>query len=116
MSKSPHSSPSDIEQLIRDAGNYVRPSDDLRPQILEDARIGRRERRALDRIWQLVLVLMFFTVVVGSRKSIPPRELIPVHPVSGESWSDDRDNPGWEAVDAYNETRRRQAALFRVSL
>ena len=57
LARSTHS---DVEAMIRAAGEYVRASDDLRPRVLEAARLQYRERRA--RRWirhAAVLVLLW---------------------------------------------------------
>src|SRR5690242_16353628 len=49
-------SQSETEALIRAAGGYVRASDDLRPRVLEAARLQTGERRARQRIRRVALV------------------------------------------------------------
>jgi hypothetical protein len=41
-----HESADEVEAILLAAGGYVRPTDDLRPRVLEAARLQRRERRA----------------------------------------------------------------------
>ena len=47
----------DVEALVRAAGQYVRPSEELRPRLLETARAESRERQAQWRFWQLALAV-----------------------------------------------------------
>src|SRR5438876_3237758 len=61
------SSPLDeVEALIRSAGGYVRASDDLRPRVLENARLQCRERRLRRRFWQSAAVVLFCGILTSS--------------------------------------------------
>lgn len=51
-----------IERLIRDAGDYVRPGDQLRARILEQV-AQKRERR---RMWQRLVGGLVFTTTVAA--------------------------------------------------
>lgn len=51
-----------IERLIRDAGDYVRPGDQLRARILEQV-AQKRERR---RMWQSLVGGLVFTTTVAA--------------------------------------------------
>ncbi|TWT75413.1 hypothetical protein [Allorhodopirellula solitaria] len=51
----------DIENLIRDAGDYVRPGDQLRARILEQV----DERRQRRRLWQRLVGGVVFTTTVA---------------------------------------------------
>lgn len=53
-----------VEALIRAAGNYVVPSDDLRPSVLEAAKSMERERVHDRRLLQIAAV-MFAVSVFG---------------------------------------------------
>lgn len=108
----------DVEALVRAAGNYVRPSDDLRPRVLEAARAESRERRTQRRMWQLALVvtlLGLFTTAERARwkaAAAAPGILVEAatlvgSPESGES--------GWGLVDSFTELRRRHAAMLRLT-
>jgi hypothetical protein len=57
-----------IEALIRSAGSYVRPSDDLRPRTLEAARRKRSSRR-----WNKQIATLAAAVVLLAVFNIPGR-------------------------------------------
>lgn len=48
-----------VELLIRAAGNYVVPSDNLRPRVLEAARESAADRVGFYKLARLFLVLLF---------------------------------------------------------
>jgi membrane glycosyltransferase len=57
----------EIEALVRQAGNYVRASDDLRPRVLESARAVRNEYRVQRWLWQAA----FSVALLGMLMAIP---------------------------------------------
>lgn len=101
----------DLEALIRAAGDYVRPSDDLRPQVLEEARICRAERQAQVWIWQLVLTIAVCLVLISEWRLQVIRELQVQDPAP--ALSQHPDNPSWQSADRFSAMRQRQASLFR---
>jgi hypothetical protein len=54
-----------IESAIRAAGNYVRPSEDLRPRTLEAAREHCGDRRAEQKLGGFVIAVLLL-VMIGS--------------------------------------------------
>ena len=108
----------DVEALVRAAGGYVRPSEELRPRVLETARAEASEQQALRRIWQLALAITLFgalSIAAGTcgdvASSSSPGMLqmqAAVQQVGGE-------NAGWSMVESFTELRRRQAALLRLT-
>ena len=56
--------PDDVEALIRGAGQYVRPSEDLRPRVLESARAQSHARLTERRIWQASLAIALLGAIV----------------------------------------------------
>lgn len=120
-----HDEWSDVESLIRAAGNYVRPSEELRPRVLESARAEARERLAQRRIWQVALAIALsgaLLAAVASRGSSPASfpagiltaqaALRPADAREGALHSAEGGAAGWSIVEAYVELRRRQAALL----
>jgi hypothetical protein len=108
----------DVESLVRAAGNYVRPSDDLRPRVLETARAESHERWAQRQIWQVALVVALLGVCstsVRSRMEVaaPPsgiafeRGAIARRAESGED--------GWKMVESFTDLRRQHAAMLRLT-
>lgn len=101
----------DIEALIRAAGDYVQPSDDLRPRVLEEARITRAERRAQGWIWHGVLAVVLCVMVISEWRLQTLRDLQTPEPAP--ALAQQPDNPGWHAVDRFNAIRHRQAGLLK---
>ena len=109
---------SDVELLIRAAGSYVRPSEELRPRVLEAARVELGERKAQRRIWQVAIAIgllgtMF--AVAGDRMPVTPTFSHGMLQVSPEARQADGGAAGWSIVEAYTDLRRRQAALLSLN-
>jgi hypothetical protein len=113
----------EIETLVRAAGDYVRASDDLRPRVLEAARVVRTEQRARWRVCQLAacaLLLGLFVVAARRHAEMPAtrsqsggptgRLLSQAPPAAVASES------VWEMVDSFTDMRRRQAEVLRLEL
>ena len=113
----------DVESLVRAAGNYLRPSDDLRPRVLESARAESNERWAQRQIWQVALVVALLGVCSTSVRS----RLEVAAPPSGialgtgamvrraEAGNDGWNNVGWNTVESFTDLRRRHAAMLRLT-
>jgi len=110
-----------IEALLRSAGDYVRPSEDLRPRVLETARLERRERGMQTRFWQVAAVVFLCGMLTspagdrsGSASVRPPAALkaseILIHVEAAARAAD----PSWEMVESFNELRLRQAEMLRL--
>jgi hypothetical protein len=108
----------DVESLVRAAGNYVRPSDDLRPRVLETARAESRERRNRRRMWQLAVVVALLGALTTAEQvrreaaAAAPGLLVEAAAFVGTS---EQGDTGWGLVDAYTQLRRKQAAMLRLS-
>ena len=115
---------SDIEALVRSARDYVRPSDDLRPRVLENARVMRGERRAQRWIGHLAvcaLALGMFAAITGQQsKAVATREPATALRASRLFWNPQpalsASDASWGMVDSFTELRRRQAELLRPAL
>jgi hypothetical protein len=113
----------EVEELIRSAGNYVQVSKDLRPRVLEAARLKTGERRARSVVRKTALIaalLMWFTTASIRSLDMPEnlRELtivatgsMPASHVSGGNG-----DVGWSLVNAFTELRGRQAEVLRPKL
>ncbi len=107
----------DVESLVRAAGNYVRPSDDLRPRVLETARSESRERRNQRRMWQLALVVALLGVFTTAERArwkaaaAAPGILVEAAALVG---GDETADSGWGLVDSFTQLRRRHAAMLRL--
>jgi hypothetical protein len=114
----------DIESLVRSARDYVRPADDLRPRVLENARLVRGERRArrwTGRLALSVLVLgWLMTPVWWQPAAVTSREPILAAPPGRLPEDASRvvgySDSSWELVESFTELRRRQARLLRLAL
>jgi hypothetical protein len=115
----------EIEALVRQAGNYVRASDDLRPRVLETARAERRERRAQSWLWQAafsVVLLGMLAAAMGQRREVTaarqPGAALEASQVCAreEAAAATGRDVTWELVDAFTKLRQRHAALLRLAL
>ena len=112
---------SDIEALIRAAGDYVQPSDDLRPRVMEAARFWRMERRTQWRLGQAAVLFILLNLLATS--TLQRVELADGKPPAIARDAEDasggpayRESEHWDTVDAFRELRRRQASLLRLQL
>lgn len=108
----------EVEALVQAAGAYVRPSDELRPRVLEAARTESRERRAQRRIWQLALaiaILGLISAATGSRWSPGGPLSASMLPSQPDARQTEASSIGWNTVDSFTELRRRQAALLSLT-
>jgi hypothetical protein len=113
--------------MVRAAGQHVRASDDLRPRILEAARLGCGEQwaqRCMRRVAMFVLLLACFTATGPQgfdAQSSRRRGLLVAagfyelsSPIAAAA---PRNGDGdWRMIDAFAELRRQQALLFRSAL
>jgi hypothetical protein len=110
----------DVLALVRAAGGYVRPSEELRPKLLESARAESRERTARHRIWQAGLAIALLGALLlatAGRWNVPASYSDGMlRPQAGLRPSEARPAEGgpagWSIVDAFIDLRRRQAVLF----
>lgn len=107
-----------LESLIKSAGGYVVPSDNLRPRTLEAAREAAADRAGFFRLARLFLVLLFCSAI-----SFPALDRLnswherSVSPSSAEiqqqanQLSTQKDiGPNWGLLEAFNRLRSNQAA------
>ncbi len=111
----------ELESVIRSAGEYVRASDDLRPRVLETARLQRSEQQLRRRFWQSAVAAVFCVILVSSlahrlelaiaAKDRTSAWTIPaLAPAEATARSAD---PSWQMVESFTELRLRQAQLLR---
>jgi len=108
----------DVEALVRAAGSYVRPSDELRPRVLESARAESHERRAQRRIWQAALAVALLGAMVAaaaSRSDVPPSVSAGMLQTRAAVQTAEGGAAGWSIVDSFTDLRRRQADLLRLN-
>lgn len=108
----------DVELLVRAAGSYVRPSEELRPRVLEAARVELGERKAQRRIWKVAIaigLLGTMIAVAGDRTPVPPTFSHGMLQANPEVQPTDGAAAGWSLVEAFTDLRRRQAALLSLN-
>ena len=111
--------PHDVECLIHAARNYVRPSEDLRPRVIELARAERQERRMQRGLAQMAAIIFLLVTMVtvyrqpegtlGNRVFLPAGEVI-LNEVEAANSND----PSWEMVESFTDLKRRQALLLQL--
>jgi hypothetical protein len=114
-----------LESLIRAAGDYVHPTDDLRPRTLERARLRCRQQR---RAGGTALAALLLVLLLPSGH----RQYDPIAPFGGLSISAATDplerqtgcwqagsnglragvGPDWALVEIFTQLRRQQAELL----
>ena len=107
----------EIESAIRAAGNYVCPSDDLRPSTLEAAREycqDRRVRRKFGRMLIAAVLLITFGAPIFERldnKVKPPAapSAMEMQRRALEHAAQASVGPNWGMLEAFTEWRRVQA-------
>ena len=112
----------EIEALIRTAKDYVRPSDDLRPRVLETARRQRREQRIQRQFWQIAALIFFCGMLTHSIRQMPEAAVAPAHEtgvdagaiLTSAATASPSHDPSWEMVESFTQLRRRQAQLLRL--
>jgi len=102
----------ELEMLLRSAGDYVRPSEDLRPRVLEAARMQRGEQRAVSWVRYAAIVVAACGALLSSIYQpglVVGAGALPVTTVAQGS------EFGWNMVESFTELRRRQAELLRTT-
>jgi hypothetical protein len=117
----------DVEALVRAAGGYVQPSRDLRPRILETARLERGERRARRWIRHAAASFVLLAVLTlpngrgfataGSHYSAMLASVDANAIFSrAESKVDRSRDFSWGMVEAFTDLRHHQAGFLRLEL
>ncbi|MDX1930066.1 MAG: hypothetical protein SFV81_26300 [Pirellulaceae bacterium] len=106
-----------VELLIRAAGNYVVPSDNLRPRTLEAARESVADRAGFFRLARLFLVLLFCSAVsipaldrlaAWHDKSVSPSGA-EIQNQANEFATEKGVGPHWGLYEAFKRLRNHQA-------
>ena len=108
---------SDMEALVREAGGYVRPSEELRPRVLETARAEAGEHQAQRRIWQAALAIALLGLLSSAASTrwdiaSPLPGVLLQAPAERQQAGGDA---GWSMVESFTDLRRRQAALLSLT-
>lgn len=117
----------DVEALVRAAGGYVGASEDLRPRVLEAARMQCAERRTqscLRRVALFVVLLAVFTTAFQPEQVASPLSgygqamianfdewIVPAANATPRNGDAD-----WRILDAFTKLRRQQAQLLRFEI
>jgi hypothetical protein len=113
----------EIEAIIRSAADYVQVSRDLRPRVLESARLSNGERRARRRIRRFGLMAAVVAwLITASIDRLPTAENLQrltmvatgAYAVSSSD-AGSHSSDAWTLVDAYGERRTRQAAALQLA-
>jgi hypothetical protein len=117
----------DVAALVRAAGSYVRASDDLRPRVLEAARLHCRERRAQRWIRRaaMILVMLTWLTLIG-RDGLQRERSRPLGIVVAAGFDEffaptaaanERNADGdWRLFEAFQKLRHQQAQVLRCAL
>jgi hypothetical protein len=113
----------EIDAIIRSAADYVQVSRDLRPRVLESARLSNGERRARRRIRRFGLMAAVVAwLITASIDRLPTAENLQrftlvatgAYAIAGND-SSSHSSDAWTLVDAYGELRTRQAAALQLA-
>ncbi len=111
-----------LELAIRRAGNYVAPSEDLRPKTLEAARAARVQRRTNWRFGAILAAVLLVAICQATGQLPDPGKQPLVAAAINHEFADRQQtlqqsaHPGWALYEAFCELRTKQAALFKDSL
>jgi hypothetical protein len=116
----------EIEATVQAAARYVRASDDLRPRVLEAARMQRGERRAQRCIRQAgIFVILLATFTASFRSSLDSSAAVQQTGwlfagadalfAQASAKSGQGGELAWGLVDSFTELRRRQADAFHLT-
>lgn len=106
-----------IELLIRAAGSYVVPSDNLRPRTLEAARESAADRIGFYKLARLFLVLLFCSALsvpaldrltAWHGKSVSP-SVSEIQDQAARIATEKGVGPHWGLYEAFNRLRNQQA-------
>ncbi len=109
----------ETEALIRSAAQYMRISSDLRPRVVESARLNRREFRArrIIRHTALAVSVLAWSVItsIGRMDGSYMNQQLPITATGAFSISCRVANTGedWTLVNAFTELRDKQADVLR---
>lgn len=112
---------SELELLVRAAGNYVQASSDLRPRVLESARAQRSDRRVQKYLRRITLcAALVVAAVTGLSKTYRDAHGNTEAESSGK-WGFEQveaaaGDGSWGTVEAFTQFRRRQAEVLHSSM
>lgn len=108
--------PSEVETIVREARNYVMPSDDLRPETLhiaEQLQLDRRTKIQLSCMVAIAGLALLVSMAIASHMSqwaLPTRPSMSEIQTKAESISSDRTiGNHWALAETFNRIRSAQA-------
>ena len=115
--------PDQLDRMIRDASEYVQPSFNLRPRVLEEAKAHCSERTARRFIRHLAVAVFLLGIFTATNRqhaelaAAKPFAMIGSERIVREAEAAARrGNVGWGTVEAFSESRQRQAQVLRLAL
>jgi hypothetical protein len=116
----------EIEATVKAAGSYVRASDDLRPRVLETARMQRGERRAQRSLRRAAFLFAALTMTSATVRTEfdAPAGIHRAGWLAGDAGAPFWDaaevashggNFSWNLVESFTQLRRRQAEAFNLT-
>ena len=114
----------ELEALVLASGGYVRASDDLRPRVLETARMELRERRVQHAMRRTLFCVLLVGACTSAQVSVDsshdfPKLAAAVSRIEAPAAAvpmGDKNDVGWIIVDAFTELRRQQAEILPIEL
>jgi hypothetical protein len=116
-----------LESIVRAAGGYVQPTDDLRPSTLEAAREACSQRRWNFRLGAVALVVIVLAIgdlpsrIMASRAGQldNPSQAIrgyDLHQQASLRMTHSGFDSSWAVYEAFAELRKKQADLFDAAM
>ena len=116
-----------LESAVRAAGEYVQPTDDLRPSTLEAARESCSRRRWNFRLGAVAMVVIALAIcdlpsrIVASRagQAEKPSQVIrsyDLHQQASLRTAHSGFDSSWAVYEAFSELRKKQADLFDAAM
>jgi hypothetical protein len=116
----------DVEAMVRAAGGYIRASDDLRPRVLEAARLQHGEQRVQRCSRHLAAFVLLLAVFIATDwQGLDDRRLRPTGAMaaaidevltSAPAVTDRSGDGDWRMIDAFTKLRRQQAQVLRFEI
>ena len=115
---SPEQGRAEIESMIRAARNYVRPSDDLRPKVLEAAREHCSDRRAEQKLGSFAIAVLVLVLISSPairyaillQPTVAKRSADEVQHLAAELASQREIGSHWALAEAFSQVRHLQAS------
>lgn len=116
-----------LETIVRAAGDYIQPSDDLRPSTLEAAREACSKRRWNFRVGTLAVAVVLLATCGLPSRILPPQEGevkkvsqvirgYDLHRQASLRMVHAGFDSSWAMVEAFAELRKKQAGLFNAAM